>query len=110
LRDPTVSYRRLPLTAIGISVLLWSAAYVVSGWALETTSPAVLSVGRSAAATVALIRERLTGRTWLGLAFATIGVALVAASGFRVDVGGLLNIVATRFVRALQAGDRWKRS
>ena len=153
-----MSNRWLPLAAIGISVLLWSAAYVVSGWALETTSPAVLSVGRfavallvliplaarrpgflrtlrrprtillgltgvtlyysfanigllfttpgtaaltaaflpvlTAAAAVALIRERLTGRTWLGLALATIGVALVAASGFRVDVGVLLNIVA----------------
>ena len=48
----------------------------------------------TAAAAVAMIHERLTGRTWLGLALATIGVALVAASGFRVDVGVLLNIVA----------------
>ena len=153
-----MSSRWLPLAAIGISVLLWSAAYVVSGWALETMSPAVLSVGRfaiallvliplaarrpdfvrtlrrprtvllgltgvtlyysfanigllfttpgtaaltaallpvlTAAAAVAMIRERLTGRTWLGLVLATIGVALVAASGFRVDVGVMLNIVA----------------
>ena len=153
-----MSNRWLPLAAIGLSVLLWSAAYVVSGWALETTSPAVLSVGRfaiallvlvplaarrpgflrtlreprsillgltgvtlyysfanigllfttpgtaaltaaflpvlTAAAAVAMIHERLTRRTWLGLALATIGVALVAASGFRVDVGVLLNIVA----------------
>jgi drug/metabolite transporter (DMT)-like permease len=153
-----VSHRWLPLAAIGVSVLLWSAAYVVSGWALETTSPAVLSVGRfaiallvliplaarrprfvqtlrrprtillgltgvtlyysfanigllfttpgtaaltaaflpvlTAAAAVAMIHERLTGRTWLGLSLATIGVALVAASGFRVDVGVMLNIVA----------------
>ena len=148
----------MPLGAIGLSVLLWSAAYVVSGWALETGSPAVLSVGRfaiallvlvplaarrpgflrtlrqprtillgltgvtlyyslanigllfttpgtaaltaaflpvlTAAAAVAMIRERLSGRTWIGLALATAGVALVAASGFRVDVGVLLNIVA----------------
>ena len=148
----------MPLGAIGLSVLLWSAAYVVSGWALETGSPAVLSVGRfaiallvlvplaarrpgfvrtlrqprtvllgltgvtlyyslanigllfttpgtaaltaaflpvlTATAAVIMIRERLSGRTWIGLALATAGVTLVAASGFRVDVGVLLNIVA----------------
>jgi drug/metabolite transporter (DMT)-like permease len=153
-----VSHRWLPLSAIGLSVLLWSAAYVVSGWALESMSPAVLSVGRfaialvvlvplsarrpgfvrtlreprtillgltgvtlyysfanigllfttpgtaaltaaflpvlTAAAAVALIHERLTRRTWIGLALATLGVGLVAASGFRVDVGVVLNIVA----------------
>lgn len=153
-----MSRRWLPLAAVGLSVLLWSAAYVVSGWALETASPAVLSVGRfalallvlvplaarrpgflrtlreprslllgltgvtlyysfanigllfttpgtaaltaaflpvlTAAAAVAMIRERPSGRTWFGLTLATIGVGLVAASGFRVDVGVVLNIVA----------------
>jgi drug/metabolite transporter (DMT)-like permease len=153
-----VSTRWLPLGAIGLSVLLWSAAYVVSGWALETGSPAVLSVGRfaialrvlvpraarrprflttlrrprtivlgltgvslyyslanigllfttpgtaaltaaflpvlTAAAAVAIIHEKLSGRTWLGLSLATLGVGLVAASGFRIDVGVLLNIAA----------------
>ncbi|WP_137843015.1 DMT family transporter [Microbacterium sp. 2FI] len=153
-----MSNRWLPLGAIGLSVLLWSAAYVVSGWALETGSPAVLSVGRfaiallvlvplaarrpgfvrtlkqprtlvlgltgvslyyslanigllfttpgtaaltaaflpvlTAAAAVAMIHERLSRRTWIGLALATLGVALVAASGFRIDVGVLLNIAA----------------
>ncbi|WP_439592789.1 DMT family transporter [Microbacterium sp.] len=153
-----MSQRWLPLAAIGLSVLLWSAAYVVSGWALETGSPAVLSVGRfaialvvlvplaarrpgflraigqprtivlgltgvslyyslanigllfttpgtaaltaaflpvlTAIAAVTLIHEKLSGRTWLGLALATVGVGLVAASGFRVDVGVLLNIAA----------------
>ncbi|GAA1961101.1 DMT family transporter [Microbacterium deminutum] len=153
-----MSHRWLPLAAIGVSVVLWSAAYVVSGWALETTSPAVLSVGRfaiallvliplaarrpglvrtlrqprtillgltgvtlyysfanigllfttpgtaaltaaflpvlTAGAAVLLIHERPTRRTWWGLALATLGVGLVAASGFRVDVGVLLNIVA----------------
>jgi drug/metabolite transporter (DMT)-like permease len=153
-----VSHRWLPLAAIGVSVLLWSAAYVMSGWALESASPAVVSVSRfavalivlvpiaarrpgftrtlrqprtillgltgvtlyysfanigllfttpgtaaltaaflpvlTAAAAVALIHERLTPRTWVGLALATLGVGLVAASGFRVDVGVLLNIVA----------------
>ncbi|GAA1997958.1 DMT family transporter [Microbacterium pumilum] len=138
--------------------MLWSAAYVLSGWALETASPAVVSISRfaialivliplairrprfvrtlreprtillgltgvtlyysfanigllfttpgtaaltaaflpvlTAGAAVALIHERLTGRTWVGLSLATLGVALVAASGFRVDVGVLLNIVA----------------
>lgn len=154
----SVSRRWLPLSAIGLSVLLWSAAYVVSGWALQSSSPAVLSVGRfaialiiliplamrrpgfartltqprtvllgltgvtlyysfanigllfttpgtaaltaaflpvlTAGAAVALIHERLTRRTWWGLALATVGVGLVAASGFRIDVGVLLNIVA----------------
>lgn len=153
-----MSNRWLPLSAIGVSVLLWSAAYVVSGMALESTSPAVLSVSRfavallvlvplaarrpgfvrtlrqprtillgltgvtlyysfanigllfttpgtaaltaaflpvlTAGAAVGLIHERLTRRTWWGLALATVGVALVAASGFRVDVGVMLNIVA----------------
>ncbi|MET0813376.1 MAG: DMT family transporter [Microbacterium sp.] len=153
-----MSQRWLPLAAIGLSVVLWSAAYVVSGWALETGSPAVLSVGRfaialvvlvplaarrpsfvrtlrqprtivlgltgvslyyslanigllfttpgtaaltaaflpvlTAVAAVTLIHEKLSGRTWLGLALATLGVGLVAASGFRIDVGVLLNIAA----------------
>lgn len=148
----------MPLAAIGSSVLLWSAAYVVSGWALETGSPAVLSVSRfaialivlvplaarrpafmrtlrqprtillgltgvtlyyslanigllfttpgtaaltaaflpvlTATAAVLMIRERLSGRTWVGLGLATAGVALVAASGFRVDLGVVLNIIA----------------
>lgn len=150
--------RWLPLAAIGSSVVLWSAAYVFSGWALETGSPAVLSVTRfalalvvlvpiaarrpafvrtlkqprtvllgltgvtlyysfanvgllfttpgtaalvvsllpvlTAIAAVVMIRERLTGRTIVGLVLATVGVALVAASGFRLDLGVLLNIVA----------------
>jgi drug/metabolite transporter (DMT)-like permease len=153
-----VSKRWLPLGAIGVSVVLWSAAYVMSGWALETGSPAVLSVSRfaialvvlvpiaagrplfartlrdsrtvllgltgvtlyysfanigllfttpgtaalvvsllpvlTAIAAVVMIRERLTGRTIVGLALATMGVALVAASGFRLDLGVLLNVVA----------------
>lgn len=153
-----MSNRWLPLAAIGSSVVLWSTAYVISGWALETGSPAVLSVGRfalallvlvplaarragflrtlgrprtivlgltgvalyyslanigllfttpgtaaltaaflpvlTAAAAVAIIHERLSRRTWLGLVLATLGVGLVAASGFRVDVGVLLNIIA----------------
>jgi drug/metabolite transporter (DMT)-like permease len=148
----------MPLAAIGSSVLLWSAAYVVSGWALETGSPAVLSVARfaialvvlvplaarrpafmrtlrqprtillgltgvtlyyslanigllfatpgtaaltaaflpvlTATAAVLMIRKRLSGRTWVGLGLATAGVALVAASGFRVDLGVVLNIIA----------------
>lgn len=153
-----MSHRWLPLAAIGLSVVLWSAAYVISGWALETGSPAVLSVGRfaialivlvplasrrpgflrtlrkprtivlgltgvslyyslanigllfttpgtaaltaaflpvlTATAAVLIIHEKLSRRTWVGLALATVGVGLVAASGFRVDTGVLLNIVA----------------
>lgn len=153
-----MSNRWLPLAAIGSSVVLWSFAYVLSGWALQTGSPAFLSVTRfaialvvlvplswrrphfwrtlrdpftillgltgvtlyyslanigllfttpgtaaltaaflpvlTAGAAVVMIRERLTGRTWFGLGLATVGVALVAASGFRVDVGVLLNIGA----------------
>jgi drug/metabolite transporter (DMT)-like permease len=153
-----VSKRWLPLGAIGLSVVLWSAAYVLSGWALETGSPAVLSVARfgvalvvlvplaatrprfvktlreprtillgltgvtlyysfanigllyttpgtaalvvsllpvlTAVAAVLMIKEHLTGRTIVGLALATMGVGLVAASGFRLDIGVLLNIVA----------------
>lgn len=159
-----MSNRWLPLAAIGISIVLWSVAYVLSGWALVTGSPAALSVARfaiallvlvplslvrrrgrapaslwrtlrqprtivlglagvalyyslanigllfttpgtaaltaaflpvlTAAAAVAIIHERLAARTWLGLGLATAGVGLVAASGFRIDVGVLLNIVA----------------
>ncbi|QIG39669.1 DMT family transporter [Microbacterium sp. 4R-513] len=153
-----MSKRWLPLGAIGLSVVLWSAAYVLSGWALETASPAVLSVSRfaialvvlvpiaarrplflrtlreprtillgltgvtlyysfanigllfttpgtaalvvsllpvlTAIAAVAMLRERLTRRTIVGLALATMGVGLVAASGFRLDLGVVLNVVA----------------
>lgn len=153
-----MSKRWLPLAAIGISVVLWSIAYVFSGWALQTGSPAVLSVARfaialvvlvplaarrpqfvrtlkqprtvllgltgvtlyysfanigllfttpgtaalvvsllpvlTAVAAVVMIRERLARRTIVGLVLATVGVALVAASGFRLDLGVLLNIVA----------------
>ncbi|MGP3534431.1 DMT family transporter [Microbacterium sp. RD1] len=150
--------RWLPIGAIGLSVVLWSFAYVLSGWALETGSAAVLSVCRfalalvvlvplaarrpafwrtlrqprtillgltgvtlyyslanigllfttpgtaalvvsllpvlTAVAAVAMIRERLSTRTIVGLALATLGVGLVAASGFRVDIGVALNIGA----------------
>ena len=50
-----MSKRWLPLAAIGLSVVLWSAAYVLSGWALETASPAVLSVARFAIALIVLV-------------------------------------------------------
>ncbi|MFH8248844.1 DMT family transporter [Microbacterium sp. B2969] len=153
-----MSKRWLPLGAIGLSVVLWSMAYVLSGWALATASPAVLSVSRfaialivlvplaarrrhfvrtlrdprtillgltgvtlyysfanigllfttpgtaalvvsllpvlTAIAAVVMISERLTRRTLVGLVLATIGVGLVAASGFRFDLGVVLNIVA----------------
>ncbi|MBU1587815.1 MAG: DMT family transporter [Actinobacteria bacterium] len=153
-----MSNRWLPLAAIGSSVVLWSFAYVLSGWALDSGSPAVLSVGRfvlallvlvplaarrrgflralrtprtillaltgvtfyyslaniglefttpgtaalvvsllpvlTALAAVAILRERLSARTVVGLVLATIGVGLVAASGFRFDLGVVLNIVA----------------
>lgn len=153
-----MSTRWLPLGAIGVSVLLWSSAYAVSAIALETSSAAVLSVGRFAIAllilvplaafrpgflralraprtillgltgvtlyyslanigllfttpgtaaltaallpaltavlAVVMLRERLTRRTIVGLMLATIGVGLVAASGFRIDFGVLLNVVA----------------
>ncbi len=153
-----MSARWLPIGAIGLSVVLWSFAYVLSGWALETGSPAVLSVLRfalalvvlvplairrpafrrtlraprtillgltgvtlyyalanigllfttpgtaalvvsllpvlTAVAAVALIRERLSGRTIVGLLLATAGVMLVAAAGFRFDLGVALNIGA----------------
>lgn len=147
----------LPLGAIGLAVVLWSVAYVISAWALETGSPAVLSVGRFAIALVVLVplamrrrhfwrtladprsillgltgvtiyyslanigllfttpgtealvsallpvltaiaavimlRERLTVATVIGLTLATGGVALVAASGFRVDLGAVLYVI-----------------
>lgn len=150
--------RWLPIGAIGLSVTLWSFAYVLSGWALQTASPAVLSVCRfgialvvlvplalrrpafartlrdprtillgltgvtlyyslanigllfttpgtaalvvsllpvlTAVAAVVMIRERLSVRTVAGLVLATVGVALVAASGFRLDLGVALNIAA----------------
>ncbi|MBU4465584.1 MAG: DMT family transporter [Actinobacteria bacterium] len=153
-----MSTRWLPLAAIGLSVVLWSFAYVFSGWALQTGSVAVLSVARfaialvvlvplaarrpgflrtlraprtillgltgvtlyysfanigllfttpgtaalvvsllpvlTALAAVLMIRERLTARTMFGLALATVGVILVASSGFRLDLGVLLNVVA----------------
>ena len=150
--------RWLPLAAVGVSVVLWSTAYALSGLVLETSSPAVLSVGRFLIALVLLIplawrrpgfaralksprtvvlgltgvtlyysltnigllftsagtaalaaallpvlttvlavfmlRERLAVRTVIGLALATIGVALVAASGLRFDLGLLLCVFA----------------
>jgi drug/metabolite transporter (DMT)-like permease len=153
-----VASRWLPIAAIGASVTLWSFAYVLSGWALQTASPAVLSVSRfglalvvlvplalrrpafvrtlrrprtiflgltgvtfyyslanigllfttpgtaalvvsllpvlTALAAVVMIRERVPPRTIVGLGLATIGVALVAASGFRLDLGVALNIGA----------------
>lgn len=150
--------RGLPLTAVAVSVVLWSTAYALSGIVLETSSPAVLSVGRFVIALVPLVplaarrtgfiralrsprtialgltgvtlyysltnigllfttagtaalaaallpvlttvlavivlRERLSRRTVIGLALATAGVALVAASGLRVDVGIVLCVLA----------------
>ncbi|CAN5293946.1 DMT family transporter [soil metagenome] len=45
----------MPLIAMGVSIVLWSTAYVGSGIVLETSSPAVLSVGRFLVALVVLI-------------------------------------------------------
>ncbi len=153
-----MAVRGWPIAAIGASVILWSFAYVLSGWALETGSPAVLSVSRfglalvvliplavrrpafvrtlrqprtillgltgvtlyyslanigllfttpgtaalvvsllpvlTAIAAVGMIGERLSLRTVIGLILASLGVALVAASGFRFDLGVVLNIGA----------------
>lgn len=150
--------RWLPIIAIGVSVTLWSFAYVLSDWALDTGSPAVLSVARfalallvlvplalrrpafvrtlrrprtivlgltgvtlyyalanigllfttpgtvaltasllpvlTAVAAVSILRERISARTLVGLLLATAGVALVTASGFRVDPGVLINVGA----------------
>lgn len=153
-----MTHRWLPLLAVAGSVVLWSSAYMLADWSLQSGSPAVVSVGRfalalvvlvplawrrphfartlrepftillgltgvtlyyalanvgllfttggtaaltaallpvlTAGAAVVMIRERLTRRTCVGLALATVGVVLVAASGFRVDVGVLLNVAA----------------
>lgn len=153
-----VSSRWLPLAAIGVSVILWSFAYVLSAWALDSGSAAMLSVGRfvlallvlvplaarrrgflralrdprtivlgltgvtlyyalanigllftsagtaalvvsllpvlTALAAIVMIRERLPVRTVVGLVLATLGVGLVAASGFQLDLGVLLNVLA----------------
>ncbi|MET0725548.1 MAG: DMT family transporter [Leifsonia sp.] len=153
-----MSTRWLPLGAIGVSVLLWSTAYGLSGIVLESASPAVLSVGRFAIALVVLVplairrpgflralreprtivlgitgvtlyysltnigmlfttpgtaaltaallpaltavfavvmlREHLPPRTVIGLVLATVGVGVVATSGFRLDLGVVLSIVA----------------
>jgi drug/metabolite transporter (DMT)-like permease len=43
---------------------------------------------------VAVLRERPSRRTIIGLALATVGVALVAASGLRFDGGVLLCVIA----------------
>ncbi|MEN2740568.1 DMT family transporter [Microbacterium sp. X-17] len=153
-----MSARVLPAAAIGAAVALWSVTYVLSGWALETGSAAVLSVGRfglalvvllpfaarrpgfaaamrsprtivlgllgvtlyyalanigllfTTAGTAALVasfmpamtaivalivlRERISGRTGIGLGLATIGVALISTAGVQVDVGAILNLLA----------------
>ncbi|MCK6067148.1 MULTISPECIES: DMT family transporter [Microbacterium] len=172
--------RGWPIAAIGASVILWSFAYVLSGWALETGSPAVLSVSRfglalvvliplavrrpafvrtlrqprtillgltgvtlyyslanigllfttpgtaalvvsllpvlTAIAAVVMIGERLSLRTVIGLILASLGVALVAASGFRFDLGVVLNIGAlavtpsTRCCCVATGGDRMLRT
>lgn len=150
----TGNRRGLPLLAVAVSVVLWSTAFALSGIVLNTSSPAVLSVGRFVIAlavlvpfalrrpgfgaalrsprtivlgltsttlyysftnigllfttpgTVALanallpvfttvlavfvLRERPPVRTVIGLALATIGVALVAAAGFSFDPGIVL--------------------
>jgi drug/metabolite transporter (DMT)-like permease len=154
----TSTHRRLPLLAVAISIVLWSTAYALSSIVLETSSPAVLSVGRFLIALVVLVpiawrrpgfaramrsprtivlgltgvtlyysltnigllfttagtaalaaallpvlttvlavgmlRERPPRRTIIGLALATVGVALVAASGLRFDGGVLLCVIA----------------
>ena len=150
--------RWLPLVAVGTSVVLWSTAYALSGIVLETSSPAVLSVGRFVIAlvplvplawrrpgfgralrsprtvvlgltgvtlyysltnigllftsagtaalaaallpvlttvlAVAVLRERPPRRTVIGLVLATVGIALVAASGLRFDLGIVLCVLA----------------
>ena len=104
-----MSNRWLPLAAIGISVLMWSAAYVVSGWALETTSPAVLSVGRFAVALLVLSPA-------LGGAIALVGVAIATLAAPDVEPsppGSALpepSDLATGAGGPVQAGGRWKRS
>ncbi|MBN9607060.1 MAG: EamA family transporter [Actinomycetales bacterium] len=148
----------LPLVAVGVSVILWSTAYGLSGLVLESASPAVLSIGRFVIALVALVplairrgdlrrvlidprtillgltgvtgyysltnlgllattpgtaaivaallpvltavlawamlRERVSGRTVIGLVLATAGVAVAAASGLTIDAGFVLCVVA----------------
>lgn len=97
--------RGLPLTAVLVSVVLWSTAYALSGVVLESSSPAVLSVGRFLIALVPLIPLAagrpgflrtlrnprtivlgLTGVTFyysltnIGLLFTTAGTAALAAA------------------------------
>lgn len=51
----TRPHRGLPLAAVGISVVLWSTAFALSGVVLQTGSPAVLSIGRFVIALVVLV-------------------------------------------------------
>jgi drug/metabolite transporter (DMT)-like permease len=91
LRDP----RTILLGLTGVT-LYYSLANI--GLLFTTPGTAALTAALlpvlTAIAAVAMIRERLTPRTWLGLVLATVGVVLVAASGFRLDLGVMLNVVA----------------
>lgn len=49
------THRGLPLAAIAISVILWSTAFALSSVVLDTSSPAVLSVGRFVIALAVLV-------------------------------------------------------
>ena len=98
LREP----RTILLGLTGVTLY-----YSFANIGLLFTTPGHRRAGRSllpvltAIAAVALIHERLTGRTSLGLALATVGVALVAASGFRLDFVGAAERRRARVVRDL---------
>lgn len=74
--------------------------YALANIGLLFTSPGTAALTAAflpvltAVAAVLLLRERLRKGTIAGLALATAGVGLVAASGFRIDLGVILNIAA----------------
>lgn len=76
-REPAVV---IGFAVYGLSALMW--LYVLAQTELSYAFPflSIAYVGVTAAATLVL-KERFTGRQWLGLALVMLGVAAVAVSG-----------------------------
>ena len=116
------SRRWLPVGAMGISVLLWSTAYVVSGEVLKTGSPAVLSVLRFVVGLLVLVplsarrpgflaalrnpRTLLLGLTGVTLYYSFSNIGLLFTSPGTVALTAALSPVLTTVIAFILLRER----